>query len=153
MYTESIELKTERDKAIWAKHIKRNQEREREHKYGYKNCMQSGRRTSCIYRVVKIPKSNPARYIALNREHKPIGRIDLTRWCDYEHHPETHFELPSLTASMAKRISCDERGTLDHIQMYQDGCIPYGSNEKATADYAKRLSLYYKLPQIPYSEI
>lgn len=83
-------------------------------------------------------------YVVLNRNYKPVGTV-TTDWVRYEDFPA--IKGRHITAALAAKLSHKASRDLDHIYLYDDGCIPTNST-KAMDSYLRRLSLLAKLKVI-----
>ncbi len=81
------------------------------------------------------------RYIALNRNYKPLG-IQTGEWVKYEEHPSA---MPlKITAKDAEKLSWSGSDALDRIYLYSDGCVPTDGKDHL-AGYQKRLAVLMAL--------
>lgn len=100
--------------------------------------MENFRTAFMPYCLKRRPDGN---YVVLNRNYKPVGMV-TTDWVKYENHPA--IKGRHITAALAAKLSYKESPDLDHIYLYNDGCIPTKS-AKAMDSYLLRLRLLAKL--------
>lgn len=84
------------------------------------------------------------RYIAVNRDYKPIGGTRADGWVDYDSHPHA-VKLNGLTPQRIARLAVKGEAEPDgRIYLYNDGCVPTSSQANWDA-YAARLAILAKL--------
>lgn len=81
------------------------------------------------------------RYIALNRDYKPLG-LETQEFVRYEDFPLD--SLPGLTSEIAAALSARGSDDVDNIYLYNDGCVPTRSAANMRA-YEKKLALLDQL--------
>lgn len=94
----------------------------------------SARRVLLPYCLMRL---QDGRYVATNRQYKPIGSID-TSWADYERLPET--AKLTIPAKLIPLLNYRARTDDDRIYLYGDESVPTKSAANWAA-YAERLRL------------
>lgn len=97
-------------------------------------------RSVCLPYCLK--RQEDGRYIALNREYKPLGFTKRDH-VDYGDYPIA-MKLKGMTAKKAAALDVDGRANLDWIYFYNDGCIPTDSAAHMHA-YLGRLAALAKM--------
>lgn len=88
------------------------------------------------YCLVRRPDG---RYVAINRDGKPIGFHGSGR-VKYEDFPVCFHLESELTEGQLAALAAGPNPTRERIYLYSDGCIPTANNEDWLA-YSKRLQL------------
>ncbi|WP_153065841.1 hypothetical protein [Xanthomonas campestris] len=77
-----------------------------------------------------LQKTKDGKWLALNRDYKPLGTVGKDEWVDYDTHPSRQ-GIPAATISALKRrattVIDDEPDDLGVFYFYSDGTIPTDS--------------------------
>lgn len=92
---------------------------------------------------MRLERLDDGRYIALNRNYKPVGTFSRDR-VDYESHPGAFRFRRELTAQDARLMSFDANDDLKAIVLYDEGTNPHATAEN-WLDYSRRLDYLMNL--------
>lgn len=84
-----------------------------------------------------LERQPDGRHVVLNRNYKPIGFFTAD-WVNYADHPVA-VKIKNIGPKQAAALSYEGNPSVDHIYLYNDGCIPTRSAEHMQA-YLQRLA-------------
>ena len=95
-----------------------------------------------VYLPYCLRKQEDGRYVALNREYKPVGFI-TSDWINYDDYP-VRANIKGIGPCTARKLSCHSSEDTGDIFLYHDGCNPI-IDEDYMSDYFEKLELLAKM--------